>query len=49
MTDHRRVADVMRHAGNHYHYLIRRIKNNGDLAVRRSLNNALMRDPSRDY
>ena len=43
------VADVMRHARNHYHYLIRRIKNNGDLAVRHSLSNALMCDPSRDY
>ena len=43
------VADVMRHTRNHYHYLIRGIKKNGDLAVRRSLSNALLRDPSRDY
>ena len=33
----------------YYYYLIRRIKKNGDLAVRRSHSNALMRDPSRDY
>ena len=43
------VADVMRHTRNHYHYLIRKFKKNGDLAVRRSLRNAVMRDPSRDY
>ena len=43
------VADVMRHARNHYHYLIRRIKKNGDLTVRRSLSNTLLRDSSRDY
>ena len=43
------MADVMRHTRNHYHYLIRGIKKNGDLAVRRSLSNALLRDPSRDY
>ena len=43
------VADVMRHARNHYHYFIRRIKKNSDLAVRRSLGNALLRDPTRDY
>ena len=43
------VADVMRHTCNHYHYLIRGIKKNGDLAVRHSLSNALLRDPSRDY
>ena len=40
---------MMRHTRNHYHYLIRGIKKNGDLAVRRSLSNALLRDPSRDY
>ena len=34
---------------NHYHYLIRGIKKNGDLAVRRSLSKSLLRDPSRDY
>ena len=39
----------MRHTRNHYNYLIRRIKKNGDLAVRRSLSNALLCDPSRDY
>ena len=39
----------MRHTRNHYHHLIRGIKKNGDLAVRRSLSNALLRDPSRDY
>ena len=43
------VADVMRHTRNHYHYLIRRIKKIGDLAVRRSLSNTRMRDPFRDY
>ena len=43
------VADVMRHARNRYHYLIRRIKKNSDLAVRRSLGNALLREPSRHY
>ena len=43
------VADVMRHTRNHYHYLIRGIKKNGDLAVRRSFRNAPLRDPSRDY
>ena len=43
------VADVMRHTRNHYHYLIRGIKKNVDLIVRRSLSNALLRDPSRDY
>ena len=43
------VADVMRHTRNRYHYLICRIKKNGDLAVRRSLSKALLRDPSRDY
>ena len=37
------------HTRNHYHYLIRRIKKNGDLAVRCSLSNALLRDPFRDY
>ena len=40
------VADVMRHARNHYHYLISRIKKNSDLAIRRSLGNALLRDPT---
>ena len=40
---------MMRHARNHYHYLIHRIMKNGDLAVRRSLSNTLLRDPSRDY
>ena len=39
----------MRHTRNHYHYLICRIKKNGDLAVQCSLSNALLRDPSRDY
>ena len=39
----------MGHAHNHYHYLICRIKKNGDLAVWRSLGNALIRNPSRDY
>ena len=29
--------------------MIHRIKKNGDLSVRRSLSNALLRDPSRDY
>ena len=44
------VADViLRHARNHYHYSIRRIKKNGDLAVRRSIGNALLCDPSRYY
>ena len=43
------VADGMSHTRNHYHNLIRGIKMNGDLAVRHSLSNALMRDPSRDY
>ena len=43
------VADVMRHAQNHYNYLIRRIKKKSELAVRRSLGNALLRDPTRDY
>ena len=43
------VADVIRHTRNQYHYLIRGIKKNGDLAVRRSLSNALLRDTSRDY
>ena len=42
-------ADVMRHARNHYQYLIRRIKKNGDLVVGYSLGNALLRDPTRDY
>ena len=42
--DHGRVR--LRHTRYHYHYLIRRIKKNGDLAVRRSLGNALLRDPS---
>ena len=40
---------MMHHTRNHYHYLISGIKKNGDLAVRRSLSNALLRDPSRDY
>ena len=40
---------MMCHTRNHYHYLIRGIKKNGDLAVRLSLSNALLRDPSRDY
>ena len=40
---------MMRHTRNYYHYLIRGIKKNGDLAVRRSLSNALLRNPSRDY
>ena len=40
---------MMPHTRNHYYYLIRRIKKNGDLVVRRSLSNALLRDPSRDY
>ena len=39
----------MRHTSNHYHYWIRGIKKNGDLAVRSSLSNALLRDPSRDF
>ena len=43
------VADGMRHAQSHYHYLIRRIKKNVDLAVRRFLGNALLCDPSQDY
>ena len=43
------VADVIRHTRNHYHYLIRGIKKNGELTVRRTLSNALLRDPSRDY
>ena len=45
----REVADVMCHARNHYDYLIRRIKKNSDLVVRRSLANALLHDPTRDY
>ena len=40
---------MMRHTRNHYHYLISGIKKNGDLVVRRSLSNALMRDPSPYY
>ena len=40
---------MMCHALNHYHYLISRIKINGDLTVRRSPGNALLCDPSRDY
>ena len=43
------VTDMMRHARNHYNYLIRRIKKNGYLAVRSSLSNALLHDLSRDY
>ena len=43
------VTDVMRHARIQYHYLIRRINKNSDLAIRRSLGNALLRDPTRDY
>ena len=31
------VSDMMRHARNHYHYLIRKIKNNNGIAVRCSL------------
>ena len=40
---------MMRHARNHYHYLIRRIKNNGDLGVRSSLRNSLLCERSCDY
>ena len=40
---------MMRHTHNHYHYLIRGIKKNDDLAVRHSPHNALLRDPSRDH
>ena len=39
----------MRHTRNHYHYLIRGIKKNGDLAVRRTLSKALLCDLSQDY
>ena len=42
------TPDVMRHARNHYHYLIHGIMKNGDLVVRRILSNTLLRDPSRD-
>ena len=38
----------MRHARNHYYYLIHRIKKNIDLTVWRSLDDALLRDPTRD-
>ena len=40
---------MLRYAQNTYTYLICRINKNGDLAVRRTLSNALMRDPPRDY
>ena len=43
------VAAVMRHTRNHYDYLISRIKKNGDLAVRRSISNALLPEPSLVY
>ena len=43
------VVDMMCHARNHFHYLISRIKKNSDIAVRHSLGNALLRDPSQDY
>ena len=49
------VADVIRHTRNHYHYLTDLISDswhqlkNGELTVRRTLSNALLRDPSRDY
>ena len=39
---------MLRHVRNHYH-LIHIIKNDGYLAVRRSLSKALLRDPSRGY
>ena len=39
----------MCHAQNHYHYSIRRIKKNSNLAVQHSLCNALLRDPTRGY
>ena len=43
------VANMMDHTRNHYNYLINKIKKNGDLVVRRSLNNALLHDTSRDH
>ena len=49
VRDYGRVMLLMSHARNHYQYLIRRIKKDGDFAVRCSISNPLLRNPSRDY